>query len=68
MTRCAGITGITGQDGSYLAEMLLDEVHGVKRRASSFNTQRIDHRYQDPHLGDGQSTIASSKPYSRMNS
>jgi len=46
------ITGITGQDGSYLAELLLDkgyEVHGIKRRASSFNTQRIDHLYQDPH-------------------
>lgn len=47
------ITGITGQDGSYLAEFLLQkgyEVHGIKRRASSFNTQRIDHIYQDPHL------------------
>jgi GDPmannose 4,6-dehydratase len=46
------ITGITGQDGSYLAEFLLDkgyEVHGIKRRASSFNTQRVDHLYQDPH-------------------
>ena len=46
------ITGITGQDGSYLAEFLLDkgyEVHGIKRRASSFNTERIDHLYQDPH-------------------
>ena len=46
------ITGITGQDGSYLAELLLDkgyEVHGMKRRASSFNTQRIDHLYQDIH-------------------
>lgn len=46
------ITGITGQDGSYLAELLLDkgyEVHGLKRRASSFNTQRIDHLYEDPH-------------------
>ena len=49
------ITGITGQDGSYLAELLLSkgyEVHGIKRRASSFNTQRIDHVYQDPHLQD----------------
>jgi GDPmannose 4,6-dehydratase len=49
------ITGITGQDGSYLAELLLDkgyEVHGIKRRASSFNTQRIDHIYQDPHASD----------------
>ncbi|QDY70464.1 GDP-mannose 4,6-dehydratase [Qingshengfaniella alkalisoli] len=47
------ITGITGQDGSYLAELLLDkgyEVHGIKRRASLFNTQRIDHLYQDPHV------------------
>jgi len=46
------ITGITGQDGSYLAEFLLEkgyEVHGIKRRASSFNTQRIDHIFQDPH-------------------
>jgi GDPmannose 4,6-dehydratase len=47
------ITGITGQDGSYLAELLLEkgyEVHGIKRRASSFNTDRIDHIYQDPHV------------------
>lgn len=47
------ITGVTGQDGSYLAEFLLAkgyEVHGIKRRASSFNTQRIDHIYQDPHV------------------
>src|SRR3989441_6205898 len=46
------ITGITGQDGAYLAEFLLTkgyEVHGIKRRASSFNTDRIDHLYQDPH-------------------
>jgi len=46
------ITGITGQDGSYLAELLLEkgyEVHGIKRRASLFNTQRVDHIYQDPH-------------------
>ena len=50
--KVALITGITGQDGSYLAEFLLGkgyEVHGIKRRASSFNTQRIDHIYQDPH-------------------
>lgn len=50
--KTALITGITGQDGSYLAEFLLKkgyEVHGIKRRASSFNTQRIDHIYQDPH-------------------
>jgi GDPmannose 4,6-dehydratase len=49
------ITGITGQDGSYLAELLLSkgyEVHGIKRRASSFNTQRVDHLYQDPHVSN----------------
>ncbi len=52
MGKTALITGITGQDGSYLAELLLEkgyEVHGMKRRASSFNTQRIDHLYQDVH-------------------
>ncbi|MDP5349703.1 MAG: GDP-mannose 4,6-dehydratase [Paracoccaceae bacterium] len=52
MTKTALITGITGQDGSYLAEFLLEkgyEVHGIKRRASLFNTQRIDHIYEDPH-------------------
>ena len=55
MTRRALVTGITGQDGSYLAELLLDKgyaVHGVVRRASSFNTQRIDHLYDDPHAAD----------------
>src|SRR5688572_16410190 len=49
------VTGITGQDGSYLAELLLEkgyEVHGVIRRSSSFNTARIDHLYQDPHESD----------------
>ncbi len=53
MTKCALITGITGQDGSYLAEFLLAkgyEVHGIKRRSSSFNTGRIDHIYEDPHV------------------
>ncbi|MFB4370290.1 MULTISPECIES: GDP-mannose 4,6-dehydratase [unclassified Pseudomonas] len=53
------ITGITGQDGSYLAEFLLEkgyQVHGIKRRASSFNTQRVDHIYQDPHV-DNQNFI-----------
>ena len=53
MTRKALITGVTGQDGSYLAEFLIGkgyEVHGIKRRASSLNTDRIDHIYQDPHL------------------
>ena len=47
------ITGVTGQDGSYLAELLLEkgyEVHSIKRRASLFNTQRVDHIYQDPHV------------------
>ncbi len=55
MNKVALITGITGQDGSYLAEFLLNkgyEVHGIKRRASLFNTDRIDHLYQDPHIGD----------------
>ena len=49
------ITGVTGQDGSYLAELLLEkgyEVHGIKRRASLFNTQRVDHVYEDPHVDD----------------
>ena len=55
MAKTALITGITGQDGAYLAELLLAKgyaVHGVKRRASSFNTDRIDHLYQDPHESD----------------
>src|SRR5258705_7236228 len=50
--KTALITGITGQDGAYLAEFLLNkgyEVHGIKRRSSLFNTDRIDHLYQDPH-------------------
>ncbi|WP_341679165.1 GDP-mannose 4,6-dehydratase [Niveibacterium sp. SC-1] len=49
------ITGVTGQDGSYLAELLLEkgyEVHGIKRRASLFNTQRVDHLYEDPHIAN----------------
>src|SRR6201992_4279964 len=52
LNKKALITGVTGQDGAYLAELLLSkgyEVHGIKRRASSFNTDRIDHLYQDPH-------------------
>lgn len=79
-TRRAFVTGITGQDGSYLAELLLAkgyEVHGLVRRSSSFNTQRLDHIYQDPHesrkrlilhygdLADGQrivSTILDTEP------
>ena len=55
MSKVALITGVTGQDGSYLAELLLEkgyEVHGIKRRASSFNTERVDHIYQDPHSGN----------------
>src|SRR5215471_14856706 len=50
--KVALITGATGQDGAYLAELLLDKgyvVHGIKRRSSSFNTERVDHLYQDPH-------------------
>jgi GDPmannose 4,6-dehydratase len=56
MQKKALITGVTGQDGAYLAELLLGKgyvVHGVKRRSSSFNSERIDHLYQDPHLEDG---------------
>jgi GDPmannose 4,6-dehydratase len=59
MTKRALITGITGQDGAYLAELLLKkgyEVHGIKRRSSLFNTDRIDHLYQDPHV-DGRRLI-----------
>ena len=55
MTKTALVTGITGQDGAYLAELLLGKgyvVHGIKRRASSLNTQRIDHLYQAPHEPD----------------
>ncbi len=53
MGKVAFITGITGQDGAYLSELLLKKgyiVHGLKRRSSSFNTGRIDHLYQDPHV------------------
>lgn len=55
MNKTALITGITGQDGAYLAELLLGQgyvVHGIKRRSSLFNTQRVDHLYQDPHTDD----------------
>src|SRR6056297_2633246 len=55
MNKKALITGVTGQDGAYLAELLLDKgyiVHGIKRRASLFNTDRVDHLYQDPHDPD----------------
>jgi GDPmannose 4,6-dehydratase len=60
LPKCALITGITGQDGSYLAEFLLAKgyaVHGIKRRASLFNTERIDHLYQDPHEQDIRLTL-----------
>ncbi|EQD56943.1 NAD-dependent epimerase/dehydratase, partial [mine drainage metagenome] len=53
MAKVALITGVTGQDGAYLAELLLEkgyEVHGIKRRSSLFNTDRIDHLYHDPHI------------------
>ena len=70
MNKRALITGVTGQDGAYLAEFLLNkgyEVHGIKRRASSFNTSRIDHLYRDPHedgvrffLHHGDMTVATS--------
>jgi len=55
MDKIALITGVTGQDGAYLSELLLDKgyiVHGVKRRSSSFNTERVDHLYTDPHEGE----------------
>lgn len=60
MTKTALITGVTGQDGAYLAELLLNKgyaVHGIKRRASLFNTDRIDHLYQDPHVEDRRLTL-----------
>ena len=77
------ISGITGQDGSYLAELLLQkgyEVHGIKRRSSSFNTERVDHLYRDPHLPgtrfylhygdltDATNLIRISKKYTRPKS
>jgi GDPmannose 4,6-dehydratase len=60
MTKTALITGVTGQDGAYLAELLLKKgyhVHGIKRRASSFNTDRVDHLYQDPHVDKQRFTL-----------
>ena len=60
MAKIALITGVTGQDGSYLAEFLLEkgyDVHGIKRRASLFNTERVDHIYQDPHAPDRHFTL-----------
>ncbi|PJE79891.1 GDP-mannose 4,6-dehydratase [invertebrate metagenome] len=58
--KVALITGVTGQDGSYLAEFLLKkgyDVHGIKRRASSFNTERVDHIYEDPHIKNQHFTL-----------
>ena len=60
MKRTALLTGVTGQDGAYLSELLLEKgyrVHGIKRRSSSFNTRRIDHLYQDPHEPDQRFTL-----------
>lgn len=64
--KVALITGITGQDGSYLAELLLEkgyEVNGIKRRASSFNTQRIDHLYIDQHEKKCKFQTTLRRPY-----
>jgi GDPmannose 4,6-dehydratase len=69
--KVALITGITGQDGSYLAEFLLEkgyEVHGIKHRASSFNTQRIDHIFQDPHNKNPSLFLHLSKAFKRLTS
>ena len=60
MKKTALITGITGQDGAYLAEFLIKKgyaVHGIKRRSSLFNTDRIDHLYQDPHVTNRRFTL-----------
>ena len=65
MAKRALITGVTGQDGSYLTELLLGkgyEVHGMMRRASLFNTDRIDHLYHDPHLGGVEAHLALRRP------
>ena len=65
--KVALITGVTGQDGAYLAELLLAkgyEVHGIKRRASSFNTDRIDHLYHDPH-DDGRALLPALRRHDR---
>jgi len=61
-SKVALITGVTGQDGSYLAELLLEkgyEVHGIKRRSSSLNTQRIDHLYKDRHDIEADSALST---------
>src|SRR3954466_2603761 len=60
MQKTALITGITGQDGSYLTELLLSkgyDVHGLMRRSSSFNTERLDHVYHDPHVAGSRMTL-----------
>ena len=65
MVKKALVTGITGQDGSFLAEQLLEkgyEVHGLTRRSSSFNTGRIDHLYRDPHEQQVQPVPAPCRP------
>ncbi len=65
MAKKALITGVTGQDGAYLAEFLLGkgyEVHGIKRRSSSFNTGRIEHLYQDPHEPERAAVPALRRP------
>ena len=64
MSKRALITGITGQDGSYLTELLLEkgyEVYGIIRRSSSFNTERIDHLYQDPHEPNARLKMCSGR-------
>ncbi len=71
MTKKALITGITGQDGSYLTEFLLArgyEVHGIIRRASTFNTRCLDHIYRDPHNGDQLSSLPGVTARRRTNS
>ena len=67
--KVALITGVTGQDGAYLAELLLSKgyiVHGIKRRSSSFNSARIDHIYQDPHV-PGRAFSDSLRRYDGLN-
>ena len=61
--KVALITGVTGQDGAYLAEFLMAKgytVHGIKRRSSSFNTQRVEHLYEDPHMPDPASSCITA--------
>ena len=79
MTKTALITGITGQDGSYLAELLIDkgyEVHGIIRRSSNFNTQRLEHIYEEPfaknrklilHYGDLLDTGSITRLFKKQN-